>query len=92
MNEYEFGLLWLNSCYFRSFPSSNLMLGEDNNREFFKLDPVNVIAVLKLLRVDDITQQFEQKLESDVPTEDKQSAQAFKRSMRPAMNSFEGYF
>lgn len=59
------------------------------NREFFKLDPVNVIAVLKLLRVDDITQQFEQKLESDVPAEDKQSARAFKRSMRPVMNFHE---
>lgn len=67
------------------------MLGEYNNREFFKLDPVNVIAVLKLLRVDDFTQQFEQKLESDVPTEDTYSAQAFKRSMRPAMNFFDGH-
>lgn len=59
------------------------------NREFFKLDPTNVIAVLKLLRVDDITQQFEDKLESEVPVEDKESAQAFKRSMRPAMNFYE---
>lgn len=59
------------------------------NREFFKLDPANVIAVLKLLRVDDITQQFEEKLESDVPVEDKQSAQAFKRNMRPVMNFHE---
>lgn len=59
------------------------------NREFFKLDPANVIAVLKLLLVDDITQQFEEKLESDVPAEDKQSAQDFKRSMRPHMNFHE---
>jgi hypothetical protein len=59
------------------------------NREFFKLEPSNVIAVLKLLRVDDITQQFEEKLELDVPAEDKQSAQAFKRSMRPHMNFHE---
>ena len=48
-----------------------------------------MIAVLKLLRVDDITQQFEERLESDVPAEDKQSAQAFKRNMRPVMNFHE---
>jgi len=59
------------------------------NREFFKLDTLNVIAVLKLLRVDDITLQFEARLESDVPAQDKQSAQAFKRSMRPHMNFHE---
>lgn len=59
------------------------------NREFFKLDPANVIAVLKLLRVDDITQQFEKDIESDVPAIDKESAQAFKRTMRPQMNFYE---
>lgn len=59
------------------------------NREFFKIEPERVIAVLKLLKVDDITQQFEQTLESDVPSADKQSSQAFKRSMRPHMNFHE---
>jgi hypothetical protein len=56
------------------------------NREFFKLEPERVIAVLQLLKVDDITQQFEQTIESDIPSADKQSAQALKRSMRPPMN------
>ena len=51
------------------------------NREFFKLGPERVIAVLQLLKVDDITQQFEQTIESDIPSADKQSAQALKRSM-----------
>jgi hypothetical protein len=59
------------------------------NREFFKLDPANVIAVLKLLRVDDITQEFERNIESDVPTIDKESGAAFKRTMRPHMNFYE---
>lgn len=59
------------------------------NREFFKLEPANVIAVLKLLQVDDITRQFEDNLASDVPEIDKESAQAFKRTMRPPMNFYE---
>lgn len=59
------------------------------NREFFKLEPERVIAVLQLLKVDNITQQFEKTIESDVPTADKQSSQALKRSMRPPMNFHE---
>ena len=59
------------------------------NREFFKLEPERVIAVLQLLKVDDITQQFEQTIESDIPSADKQSAQALKRSMRSPMNFHE---
>lgn len=59
------------------------------NREFFKLEPERVIAVLQLLKVDDITQQFEKTIESDIPPADKQSAQALKRSMRPPMNFHE---
>lgn len=59
------------------------------NREFFKLEPERVIAVLQLLKVDDITQQFEKTIESDVPTADKQSSQALKRSMRPPMHFHE---
>lgn len=59
------------------------------NREFFKLEPERVIAVLQLLKVDDITQQFEKTIESDIPSADKQSAQALKRSMRPPMNFYE---
>lgn len=59
------------------------------NREFFRLEPERVIAVLQLLKVDDITQQFEKTIESDVPTADKQSSQAIKRSMRSPMNFYE---
>jgi T5orf172 domain len=59
------------------------------NREFFKLEPERVIAVLKLLKVDDITAEFEQTIEADLPSADKQSALAIKRSMRPPMNFHE---
>ncbi len=59
------------------------------NREFFKLEPERVIAVLKLLKVDDITAEFEHTIESDLPEVDKQSALAVKRSMRPPMNFHE---
>ncbi|MFI0400920.1 MAG: GIY-YIG nuclease family protein [Thiolinea sp.] len=56
------------------------------NREFFEIDPEQVIAILKLLRVDDITTQFEQQMEAEVEATDKQSAQDYKRRMRPPMN------
>ena len=59
------------------------------NREFFEIDPEQVIAILKLLRVDDITTQFEQQMEAEVEATDKQSAQNFKRRQRPRMNFYE---
>jgi hypothetical protein len=59
------------------------------NREFFRLEPERVIAVLKLLKVDDITEQFEQALESDIPPADKQAAEELKKSRRPPMNFHE---
>ncbi len=59
------------------------------NREFFKLEPERVIAVLKLLKVDDITAEFEHTIEADLPDVDKQSALAVVRRMRPPMNFHE---
>ncbi len=59
------------------------------NREFFKIEAERVIAVLKLLKVDDITVQFEQQLEADVEAVDKQSAENLKNSKRPRMNFYE---
>lgn len=59
------------------------------NREFFKIEPERVVAVLKLLKVDDITQQVEQTIESDVSAADKQSAQTLKEARRPRMNFHE---
>lgn len=59
------------------------------NREFFKLEAERVIAVLKLLKVDDITSQFERQLGADVDVVDKESATNFKRTHRPRMNFVE---
>lgn len=59
------------------------------NREFFRIEADRVIAVLKLLKVDDITIQFEQQIEADVEAVDKQSAQNIKDTKRPRMNFFE---
>ena len=48
-----------------------------------------MIAVLKLLKVDDITARFEQQLEADIEQVDKQSAQHLKDTIRPKMNFSE---
>ena len=65
------------------------MTRSNPKREFCKLEPERVSAVVQGLKVDDITQQFEQTIELDIPSADKQSAQALKRSMRPPMNFHE---
>lgn len=59
------------------------------NREFFKIEPERVIAVLKLLKVEDITIQVEKTIESDVTAVDKQSGQNLKDARRPRMNFHE---
>ncbi|MGJ7522695.1 GIY-YIG nuclease family protein [Variovorax sp. LT1P1] len=58
------------------------------NREFFKIEPERVIAVLRLLEVNDVTLQVEQQIESEVTTADKQSAQKMK-DRRPNLRFFE---
>lgn len=59
------------------------------NREFFKIEPERVIAVLRLLKVDEITAQVEHTIEADVPSVDKQSAETLKQSRRPRMHFHE---
>ena len=59
------------------------------SREFFKIEPERVVAVLKLLKVDDITQQVEKTIESEVSAADKQAAQTLKEAKRPRMNFHE---
>lgn len=59
------------------------------NREFFQIEPERVVAVLKLLKVEDITAQVEKTIEADVTQADKQSAQTLKESKRPRMNFHE---
>ena len=59
------------------------------NREFFKIEADRVISVLKLLKVDDITAQFEHQLEADIEEVDKQSSQQLKDTKRPRMDFYE---
>lgn len=59
------------------------------NREFFKIEPERVISILKLLKVDEITNQFEKQIESETDATDKQSAENLKESRRPRMNFVE---
>lgn len=60
------------------------------NREFFRIESERVIAVLKLLKVDDITLQFEKQLEADIEVVDKQSSKNLKEiQVRPKMNFYE---
>jgi T5orf172 domain len=61
----------------------------NSNREFFRIEPERVIAVLRLLKVDDITVQFEERLEADVTAADKQSSDNMKAAIRPRMNFHE---
>jgi len=61
----------------------------NTNREFFRIEPERVIAILRLLKVDDITKQFEETIESDVTAVDRQSAQTLKEARRPRMNFHE---
>ncbi len=59
------------------------------NREFFKIEADRVISVLKLLKIDDITAQFEHQLEADIEEVDKQSSQQLKDTKRPRMDFYE---
>jgi hypothetical protein len=55
-------------------------------REFFKIEPERVIAVLKLLSVKDVTPQVEKELTEGLDNTDKESREDLERSRRPNMN------
>ena len=59
------------------------------NREFFKIEAERVISVLRLLKVDEVTEEFENKIEDDTEEIDKQSAEIYKETIRPKMNFHE---
>jgi T5orf172 domain len=59
------------------------------NREFFRIEPERVIAVLRLLKVDEVTAQFEQALDAETNSADKASADALRRERRPPLNFHE---
>lgn len=56
------------------------------NREFFNIEAERVVAVLKLLKVDEVTTQFEQQIDADTDAADKMSAENLKETRRPRMN------
>lgn len=59
----------------------------NSKREFFKLDPEHPIAILKLLHVDDATNEIE-RLPSVIPAEDREAGKNYV-SRRPPMNFIE---
>lgn len=61
----------------------------NSNREFFQIEPERVIAVLKLVAIDDVTPQVESYLSENVSAEEKASASKMKSSRRPPMNFVE---
>lgn len=59
------------------------------NREFFRIEADRVIAVLRLLQVEDITDAVEQTIDADTDAADRQSAEVMKEARRPRMNFHE---
>ncbi len=58
-------------------------------REFFRIEPERVIAILRLLHVEDVTEQLEKSIESDATQADLQAAAQLKKSRRPRMDFVE---
>lgn len=58
-------------------------------REFFRIEPERVISILKLLHVEEITEQLERSIESDATQADMQAAEQLKRARRPRMDFVE---
>ncbi|MFZ1326007.1 MAG: GIY-YIG nuclease family protein [Candidatus Contendobacter sp.] len=58
-------------------------------REFFKIEPERVISILKLLHVEEVTEQVEQAIESGATKADLQAAEQVKIARRPRMDFLE---
>jgi hypothetical protein len=58
-------------------------------REFFRIEPERIISILKLLHVEEITEQLEKAIESDATIADLQAAEQLKISRRPRMDFIE---
>jgi hypothetical protein len=72
--------------------SLHFAFGKDRinpNREFFKIEAERVIAILKLLKVDDIMLEFEKQIDANTDAVNKQSSENLKRTHRPRMNFHE---
>jgi len=55
-------------------------------REFFEIEPERVIAILRLLALEDITPQVERQLSAGLDSEDRAARETMRRSKRPQMN------
>ena len=55
-------------------------------REFFKIEPERVVAVLRLLAVQDVTPQVKKEINAGLDDTDKESLNDLKKSRRPRMN------
>ena len=59
------------------------------NREFFRLSPERVVAILQHLQVEDVTEEFNKEIDSETDAEDKDSAKRLRDSRRPNLNFTE---
>ena len=58
----------------------------NQNREFFKISAERVIAILKLVQVNEVTAQIKNEIESEIDKEDIKSGDRLKLARRPRMN------
>lgn len=57
------------------------------NREFFRISPERVIAILKLLQTEEVTNQVSEEIESETDPEDRKSGERLKsKTRRPNLN------
>jgi hypothetical protein len=59
------------------------------SREFFRIEPERVVSILKLLHIEEVTEEIEKSIESDATQADLQAGQELKRSRRPRMDFTE---
>ena len=58
-------------------------------REFFKIDPEQAIAILKLLQKDDVTPSVNSEIIQNTTVADREAGEKLKRQRRPSLNFFE---
>lgn len=61
----------------------------NSSREFFRLAPERVVAILKMLQEEEVTSQVTREIESETGEDERNSGERFKRSRRPNMNFVE---
>lgn len=58
-------------------------------REFFRIEPDRVVSILKLLHVEEVTDELEKSIEADATEADLQAGKELKHSRRPRMDFSE---